>query len=55
MWREELAIMDATGRGFPGGDVIHVYQTPQGKNRKICEAFAAGCGGKIVAARTRSS
>jgi hypothetical protein len=28
--------------------VIHVYQTPQGKNRKICEAFAAGSGGKIV-------
>jgi hypothetical protein len=28
--------------------VIHIYQTPQGKNRTICEAFAAGCGGKIV-------
>lgn len=27
---------------------INIYQTEQGKNRKICAAFAAGCGGKIV-------
>jgi hypothetical protein len=27
---------------------INIYQTPQGKNRKVCAAFAAGCGGKIV-------
>jgi hypothetical protein len=28
--------------------LIYCYQTPQGKNRKICAAFAVGCGGKIV-------
>jgi hypothetical protein len=28
--------------------MIHVYQTNQGKNRRICEAFAAGCGAPIV-------
>lgn len=28
--------------------MIHVYATPQGKNRAICEAFAAGCGAPIV-------
>lgn len=28
--------------------MIYIHQTEQGKNRKICQAFAAGCGGKIV-------
>jgi len=28
--------------------MLHVYQTPQSKNQKICEAFAAGCGAPIV-------
>jgi hypothetical protein len=28
--------------------LLHIYQTPQGKNRKICAAFAAGSGAPIV-------
>lgn len=28
--------------------MLHVYQTAQGKNKVICQAFAAGCGAPIV-------
>ena len=46
---------EAGGQPYPEAQAavavrnLHIYQTPQGKNQRICAAFAAGSGGKIVA------